>query len=120
MKKLIGLTFAAMLIVVGLSANSSAQTRHRRYPHNLERREDRQQDRINQGIGSGSLNRRETYHLEKQQARIDRTEDRFRSSGGKLTNRERGILERRYNRASRNIYHQKHDAQRYGTTRRRL
>ncbi len=118
MKKLIGLTFAAMLIVAGLSADSPAQTR--RYPHNIERRENRQQNRINQGIRSGSLNRRETYRLERQQSRIDRTEDRFRSSGGKLTNRERGILERRYNRASRNIYHQKHDAQHYGNTRRRL
>ncbi len=117
MKKIIGLVFAAVLLVAGLAANSSAQTRYR---HNINTRERRQQQRIYQGVRSGSLTRYEAYRLEKQQSNLRRVEARDRRSGGGLSQVERHNLERRENRSSRAIYRQKHDSQRYSYPRRPL
>ena len=117
MKKIIGLIFAALLLVAGLSMDSFAQTRYRR---NINARERRQQQRIYQGVRSGSLTRRETYRLERQQVNLRRTEARYRRSGGGLSWRERRNLQRRENRTSRVIYRQKHDRQHYSYPRRRL
>ena len=108
MKKLLGLGFACALLVLGLTADSFAQ--NGRY-HTVNKRQRTQQNRIYSGISSGELNRRESYRLERQQYRINRTEQRFRNSGDKLTWRERYILDQRQDRASRNIYRQKHDRQ---------
>lgn len=117
MKKIIGLIFAALLIVAGLSVETNAQYRQR---HNINAREARQQRRIYQGVRSGSLNRRETYRLERQQVNLRRTEARYRRSGSGLSWRERQNLQRRENRTSRSIYRQKHDRQHYTYPRRRL
>ena len=117
MRKTIGLIFAAFLIVAGFSTNSFAQ---RKYNHNVNQRESRQQRRIYQGVRSGSLNRREAYRLERQQVNLRRTEARYRRSGGGLSWRERRNLEHRLNRSSRSIYNQKHDRQHHGYIRRRL
>lgn len=108
MKKLLGLSFAAFLLVLGLSADSFAQ--NRKY-HTVNERQHRQQGRIYNGINSGELTRREAYKLEKNQYRINRTEQRFRKSGDGLSWRERYILDQRQDKASRNIYRQKHDKQ---------
>ena len=71
-----------------------------------------QQRRIEQGERSGELTRHEAGRLEHQQARIDRTEARMRyRNGGHLNGYQRARLEQRENRASRNIYRQKHDRQ---------
>lgn len=116
MKKLLGLGFACALLVLGLSAESFAQ--NSRY-HTVNKRQRNQQNRIYNGINSGTLNRREAYRLEQQQYRINRLEQRFRKSGNGLSWRERYILDNRQDRASRNIYGQKHDAQKRGYIRRR-
>lgn len=79
----------------------------------VNRRQYNQQDRIQQGARSGALNGREVYRLERNQGRIDRAEHRMRSSGGRLTYRERARLDRRQDRASARIYRQKHDRQGY-------
>ncbi|MGI9036176.1 MAG: hypothetical protein ACR2GD_09075 [Pyrinomonadaceae bacterium] len=110
----INLIFAALVLVCGLSAISFAQTtssQSRRYRHNVNKRQENQQDRIAQGIKSGELTPREAARLENQETRLNRIEARKRASGGKLTNRERGQLERDLNRESRSIYRQKHDKQ---------
>lgn len=112
MKKTIGLIFAALLIVAGLSADSFAQTSRYR-SRSINNRERRQQQRIYQGVRTGRLTTRETYRLERQQYRINRTEARYRRSGGRFTWRERYNLQRRLNRSSRSIYRQKHDRQNY-------
>lgn len=111
MKKTIGLIFATLAIVTGLSAETLAQ----RYYGNgsIDSRQRRQQQRIYNGVRNGSLNRRETYRLQRQQYRIYRAESRYRRSGGGLSWRERYLLQRRLNNASRNIYRQKRDRQRY-------
>ena len=115
MKKTIGLIFAALLLPTVFSLDTLAQ----RYYGNrsIDNRQRRQQQRIYNGVRRGSLSRREAYRLQRQQYRIYRTESRYRRSGGRLTWRERYLLQRRLNRSSRNIYRQKRDRQRYRTYR---
>lgn len=101
MRKIASLVMAAVF-VLGLSAVTMA---------GINRREYREQQRINQGVRSGELTRREAGTLEAGMARI-RTDERFaRMSGGGISPRERARLEREMNRESRGIYRQKHDGQ---------
>jgi hypothetical protein len=89
---------------LGLSVASMAKTPRINY------REHHQQARIRQGIRSGELTRVEAARLEAQQARI-RVSERFARVDGYVTRRERARLDRELDRASRNIYRQKHDRQ---------
>ena len=73
----------------------------------IQGREQRQQQRIQQGVRSGQLTTGEANRLEAQQARIQGTEDRMKAKGN-LTGKERAKLTRMQNRASRNIYRKKH------------
>ena len=77
----------------------------------INRREHRQIQRITQGVRSGELTNRETARLLTEQAYIRAEEYRFRHSGNGLSARERLRLQHDLNRASRDIYRQKHDAQ---------
>jgi len=74
----------------------------------IDGREHNQRARIRQGVKSGELNRRETKRLEAEQARIRASEARARRDG-KLTPAERERLQRELDKASHNIYQQKHD-----------
>lgn len=104
MRKLTSLIIAAVF-VLGLSAVAMAG------PRGINSREYREQQRINQGIRSGELTRREAVRLEEGMARI-RTDERFaRMTGGGISPREHARLERELNRESRGIYRQKHDGQ---------
>ncbi|MBR0552253.1 hypothetical protein [Stakelama marina] len=77
--------------------------------------------RIDVGVRSGSLDRREARSLRIQYRRLVRLEARYRSSGHRLTRGERRILERRYDALSRQVARQRHDRQhrRYASYRRR-
>lgn len=103
MRKTIGVLLAAVFIL-GASTVSMAGS------HSINARERNQQRRINQGIRSGELTRREARRLEANEARI-RTDERFARADGKVTPRERARLQRELNRESRGIYRQKHDGQ---------
>jgi len=76
----------------------------------VNQRLENQQDRINQGIKSGELTRKEAGHLEAKEARIKNNE-RFnrRKDNGKLTPAQRASLNKQLNHASRNIYRDKHN-----------
>ena len=79
----------------------------------VDRREDRQQERIGQGVESGQLTPGETAHLEKQEQRIDSQVKTERAeNGGHLTAAERRQVNREQNRESRRIYAAKHNARR--------
>lgn len=67
--------------------------------------------RIDQGMRSGELNRREANRLIGQLDRLVTLERTYRRSGGVFTARERAELDRRYDRLSARVYNQKHDAQ---------
>lgn len=74
----------------------------------IQKREQNQQQRIDQGVKSGKLTPREAGKLEAQQAKIKQDEERMKSDG-KLTKQERKKLTREQNRASKNIYRKKHN-----------
>jgi len=77
----------------------------------VDRRENRQQDRIAEGVQSGQLTPGETAHLEKQEQRIDNQVKAERAAnGGHLTAAERRQVNREQNRESRRIYAAKHNA----------
>ena len=103
MSKAIGFLLAAVFIL-GASTVSMAGS------HSINTRERHQQQRINQGIRSGELTRREARRLEAGEARI-RTDERVARADGTVTPRERARLQRELNRESRSIYRQKHDGQ---------
>jgi len=77
----------------------------------VDRRENRQQDRIGQGVQSGQLTPGETARLERQEQRIDNQIKAERAAnGGHLTAAERAQVNREQNRESRRIYAAKHNA----------
>jgi len=76
----------------------------------VDRRENRQQDRIGQGVQSGQLTPGETARLEHQEQRIDNQEAERAANGGHLTAAERAQVNREQNRESRRIYAAKHNA----------
>ena len=69
-----------------------------------------QQQRIEQGLQSGSLNTREAARLEGEESRVQRDQARAMQDG-KLSPAEKARLSREQNRVSRDIYREKHDAQ---------
>ena len=70
------------------------------------------QMRIDQGIRSGALNRREAVNLQNQLRGIQKLEYRYSVSGGRLDMRERADLNRRYDVLSSKVRFDKHDGQR--------
>lgn len=73
-------------------------------------RRENQQDRIAQGVRSGSLKAGETAHLENREQGINQRISADRQAhGGKLTGQERRQVNRAQNRASRKIYRAKHN-----------
>lgn len=119
MKKIISLIFGALILTIGLSIDSLAQTK-KAHSWSVNSRESRQQKRIYRGVKSGELTARETYRLERQQAQLRRTEARYRASGNGLSWREKYRLEHKLNQSNRSIYRQKHDKQDYQYPRKRL
>lgn len=76
----------------------------------VDKRQDRQEARIQQGAASGSLTPREQRRLERQQKSIANAEEKAKADGV-VTKKERAHLQHRENKASRDIARQKHDAQ---------
>jgi len=76
----------------------------------IDARQERQQERIDQGVASGELNQREAGRLQKQQERIAAHEEKAKADGV-VTKEERRKLNREQNRAGRHIKGEKHDRQ---------
>src|SRR5215475_8198456 len=91
----------ALLVGGGASAQSM---------YDIDRRQDYQQDRIEQGIQSGQITRSEAYRLEQGERAIDRAQARARADGV-VTPQERARIDRMTDRESRDIYRQSHDSQ---------
>ena len=102
-------TMMAGLIAGSLLLGSLPALAQSTYDPRIDAREQRQQERIQQGVQSGQLTRGEANRLEAQQGRIQAREDRMKANGN-LTGRERAALTRQENRASRNVYCKKHNA----------
>ncbi len=76
----------------------------------LDRREFKQQRRIEQGVRTGEITRKEYRHLERREAALARTEGRMRADGH-LSHREGARLHRRLNHTSRAIHRDRHNYQ---------
>lgn len=76
----------------------------------INQRERRQQARIADGVKEGELTRKEARKLEKGQARIHTAEARAKADG-EFTAKERAKIQKRQNKASEQIYKEKHDKQ---------
>ena len=91
---------AGILLFTGLSASAGE----------IQHREHRQQQRIARGVQSGQLTPRETTHIERNEARINREIRHDRAAnGGHLTAGEKARINRQQNRESRQIYRDKHN-----------
>lgn len=76
----------------------------------IVQRDINQQQRIEQGLQSGSLNTREAATLERQQSQLNRLEANALKDGT-VTDAEKRRIQRGQNKTSKSIYRQKHDAQ---------
>jgi hypothetical protein len=76
----------------------------------IDKRQANQEKRIDQGVASGELTKREARRLEKQQAHINKAEGRAKADGV-VTKAERARLHHEQDKASGNILRQKHDKQ---------
>jgi Tfp pilus assembly protein FimT len=77
----------------------------------IDKRQQNQERRIEQGEKSGALNEREAARLERGQARVQKMEDKA-AADGKVTAKERRVMQHAQDKQSRRIYRQKHDRQR--------
>jgi hypothetical protein len=97
---------AGMAVILALAVPAVAAPA----PQGVNKREHREAQRIREGWRDGSLTRAERHRLVAEQAGIRAEERVYRRNG--LNAAERKDLQRDLNRASRDIYRQKHDAQR--------
>lgn len=103
--------FAAMATLFATMVDAAPVDRHPRV-RQVNRRAERQQDRIAAGVKSGQLTARETANLETKEAALKSEEHTYRlENGGSLTKSEQNQLNKQENNLSGQIYNQKHDAQ---------
>ena len=112
MKKILFRSFIVAVMIGGIipMTGLAQGARYRGYG-NINRREDSQRVRIQEGIRSGKLTKKEAARLINQQNRIEVYETRSRMDDGRLDRQERRRLNRMLDRSSHNIYREKHDSQ---------
>lgn len=98
---------AATVALIALTSAASAQD------YRIDRRQDMQQHRIEQGIRSGEITRGEAYRLQTEQARI-RELERDAKRDGRVDRHEAARIERAQDQASRHIREEKHDSEARG------
>ena len=99
------ITFAAVIALTSGAALADGTS-----DPGVNARQANQHARIQQGVRSGELTRRETRHVREEQRDIRQLERAYKSDG-KLTRAERADLHHEQNQASREIRRQKHDRQ---------
>lgn len=100
MKTRVTVAVVGMMLVVGVG-----------FAENIKQREKRQQERIDNGVESGDLTKKEAAKLKAQEAKLHREIKRDRKDGGGLTKKERAKIDAKQDRLSRRIAKQKHDKQ---------
>jgi uncharacterized membrane protein YebE (DUF533 family) len=107
-EKTVKIQFLAAAIATAVALPALAQSAA---TPGIDQRQANQERRIDQGIGSGQLNARETARLERGQQRVENMETRAKSDGV-VTKRERARIHQAQDVQSKRIYRQKHDRQR--------
>ncbi|MDT8992333.1 hypothetical protein RQP54_15785 [Curvibacter sp. APW13] len=109
LKKLV-FTASTLLMVGATFAQAPAPTPAPVPKPSIDTRQATQEQRIQQGVQSGSLTTKEAARLEKGESRIDTAQNRA-AADGKVTKNEQRHLEKMTNQESKAIYKQKHDRQ---------
>ena len=94
------------ILVAALTITSIAEAQTRTPV--INHRQHRQERRINQGVRSGELTRREARTLRRDERKI-RNDKRMAKADGRVTPAERRHIRREQNHASRSIYRKKHN-----------
>ncbi|MBI2380491.1 MAG: hypothetical protein HYV16_07035 [Gammaproteobacteria bacterium] len=102
--RLITLSTLVFALAFGSAAQAGANTPR------VDERQENQERRIEQGVDSGELTRREERRLERGQDKVERIEDRAKADG-RVTKRERVRLDQAQDVQSKRIAKQKHDRQ---------
>jgi hypothetical protein len=76
----------------------------------IDKRQDKQETRIDKGVQSGDLTKKEAARLEKGQARVDAAEKKA-AADGKVTGKERARVEHMQDKQSKAIAEQRKDEQ---------
>lgn len=76
----------------------------------IDKREQNQKARIQQGVKSGELTKKEARRLAAEQRKIKHDEKKAKADGV-VTKKEKAKIRQEQKRASKDIYRQKHDAQ---------
>lgn len=97
-------TIAVLSLVLPALAFAQANTPR------VDQRQANQEQRIDQGVASGSLTQREANRLDRGQQHVDNMENRAKSDGV-VTRGERARLHQAQEVQSHRIYAQKHDRQ---------
>lgn len=100
----------AVAVIAAVPALSHAQARDPAATPGIDKRQEMQQKRIDQGVQSGELNKREAARLERHQGRIEKMEDKAKADGT-VTKKERAKIQHAQNNESQRIHRQKHDRQ---------
>ena len=100
MKRLLTLVTVGMFVVSGAT-----------FAEKVKKREKRQQQRINEGVESGELTKKEALKIEAKEAKLHRQIKKDRKDGGGLTAKERVKIDKKQDKLSKQIYKQKHDDQ---------
>jgi hypothetical protein len=99
--------FFGMFCVVAVSADSFAAERK----SSIRERIDVLQERIDQGIRSGALTRREAARVQSELDDVRKERAKMKEDDGRISDRERARLHRRLDEVGKLIYKEKHDTQ---------
>jgi hypothetical protein len=106
MNRTIFIAASAAMLLAGAAFGQSSST-----ANDVNQRRENQQDRIAQGVQSGSLTAGETANIEKKEAAVNQEVRADRSlNGGHLTGQEKQIVNGQQNNLSKQIYSDKHNA----------
>lgn len=98
-------TCVAFSLAIALPAAAQTPSTQR-----IDQRQANQQQRIDQGVASGSLTQKEAARLQRGQATVQKMEDKA-VADGKVTAKERRRIEHAQDKQSQRIVRQKHDRQ---------
>lgn len=102
-------SFAIAAVALAFAASTGFAAAQDSTPR-IDKRQERQDQRIDKGAASGALTEKEERRLEKGQRRVQKMEDKALADG-KVTKKERRRIEHAQDRQSKKIYREKHDKQ---------
>ena len=98
------------LLIAALPGLALAQSTDTKSTPRIDQRQAEQQKRIEEGVKSGQLTKKEAERLQEGQRRIQKMEDHARADG-KITDEERRRIEHAQDRESERIRRETHDRQ---------